>query len=566
LQLARHLKPAQAAYWETLLQMGISQLRQVALGRQLLQHADHTATEVVAKVSLSHALTKTAKRRLEQALKQWLQFFADNLRRQSPSLVALNAGRYLQEHVMLQVNQPATVWHLLWTQLEVTLSPHLTQGESLTLSRWIVQLQASAELLPELSELVKQVFHGRDFLFAETPREEKNWRDCISGLMVAAITSASAPISSRMLVQRLLLSTPVLANETASSWQQHSTALSEAFSEWLPATIRGALTERHAELISCLLTLNQLESLELALPPIGIYCVLLNANPETHLVWQTWLLARYEQDQQPPQPAELFTSQLQSWLNPTPALLQMALTRYQEACQFQAELKLVARRQRGLKGLFARVGSNYFEVSEQHLRQLRLLVRELSRYQLFKNESDNTAGFEAVFEYVFVHLKNYDSEEQQAIFTALADALATRYGQRHKLSFIFNDLVDKIPTLTLACHLLNSHQSWAEKALAALPAELMQVVNNMPNEQQRLLAFMQFALYRLGLLLAQTEPVIIEQWWQEIMLLLNGARLKPQHIGLWLQSLPMTLNTELTREEHQLLENVLAQTALYWQA
>ncbi|WP_140048509.1 hypothetical protein [Thioflexithrix psekupsensis] len=478
LQLPRYLSSNETAYWETLMQQGVQVLRQVALGRRIDAQIAATASTVIEQVSLNVAMTKSNKRRLKQALMQFLQFFADGLRTQCPSLLALNTGRYLQEIILPQVDQTGTVWHLLWTRLEVYLSSQLNKNERFSLSLWTMQLQSNADLLSEVRPLVLHVFQAHDFMFAETPREEQQWRDCISGLMSAAILPNTAPFSSRLLIQRLLLSSPVLANETANSWQQHSTALSEAFDEWLTPNLRGALIERHAELISSLLSLNQVSAANLNMPVLGVYCGLLNAHSANYLIWQMWLLARYQQEPIGLKTEELIICQLLNWRSPSLSALQAAQLRYQEAIQFQVELKSVSRKQRGFKGLFGRSSASLIEVNESQVQQSHLLIRQLGRLSAFTMDSEWLPLNASFFEYLFVHLENHDSEAQQAIISALAEALNHRYGQHHKLTIIFNNANELLPHLTLACHLLDSHQNWAERASSLLTTELSQLTSN----------------------------------------------------------------------------------------
>ncbi|MGF1529126.1 MAG: hypothetical protein ACFCBW_20430 [Candidatus Competibacterales bacterium] len=226
-----------SGYWTTALLRGLQLIRQLALGRQI----NHQGRALATALQRQLMTLASPERPLDDAprlMGQWVEHLGETLSSRVPSLAALDLARFAVERLVPCLGLEAHQWRTLFQALPGALRPTLDRAERLALFQWVAQLDALAPGLGGLQALGDNLFASDDFAFADTQRQEQQWRDAVGGLVGAAITPDTAPVPGRLVAQRLTLASPVLAEFTADPWAHHQDALTEAFGGLLDAALR----------------------------------------------------------------------------------------------------------------------------------------------------------------------------------------------------------------------------------------------------------------------------------------------------------------------------------------
>ena len=336
--LPEALAIARSGYWALVFEQALEALRQAGLGRYLETHAEELGERLEAYVG--HLTEFTDADRHRHHLSELCRHLGRILCRQPPSLAALDSGRYLVAQAMPRLDYPAPVWHVLWQRLGALCLPELDSSERLALHVWLNQWDLQAQDLPAARSLAQGVFGSEEFVFAEDPEQEQAWRGVLSGLLAAALTPDAAPVPGAALAQRLVLSSPVFAEETAATWQSRYTALRSAFTGQLPEELREALEQQHLHISDLLQRLPVLEALE-SLPRIQRFIFALSRLPLNRRLWQVGCMIqaaerpRFELAGQ-----ERFLAHSVDWTCAPESALKAHAETYQAACFYRCEQNL----------------------------------------------------------------------------------------------------------------------------------------------------------------------------------------------------------------------------------
>lgn len=450
--LPAHVPGLFSAWWIEAFHDGPQLIAQAALGRHLEEYGEQLAAAVAAYLQELGvpSLENNAECCCEQT--RWLVQLGTLLRRQPPTLAALDATRYLIECRALPYTRHT--WHLLWLKLQDLLLKQVSPAVRPAVYRWIAQLDGIAGHLPEIREFSQLLLHSAEPLFSTQRAQEKAWRECFAGLLASAVTPAHLPVPGAALAQRLVLSSPVWEGQAAFTWQQHwHTWQQELLDGLLGQDLEHALN-RSQTLVSALLSklprCNELSEL-CGFDAAAMVCPDL---PGIQRLWQYSVWLRGEEDQQwEPTPEDLSVTQTTGWRMPDPVSLAQAVIRYRATLDLPMELTAYVKN----GGLLARSESVAAQASDLHA--LRLLLRLLALYSTFGNE---TAAITEILGEVLESLAHYNLPVQNALLEALADAVGERHGARHGLTQACRELLQNTaPAHTAATRLLRDHSPLA---------------------------------------------------------------------------------------------------------
>lgn len=331
--LAQHLSPVQEAYWLHTLQKGLNLLAQTGLGLRLQQQADDIAKRVAQRLAsaqqgfndygLADPIMATAKCRRDQAL--LLQAVGEILSQQPPSLAALNVGRYIIQNIAPFVSYNSGVWQLIWLAWQDASANLLDATEKQAMRQWREQLSSLSLHLTSIYAL--DLFAPSNP--AQTPDNEMRL-DTIGGLLCAAATPDSAPIPGNLLLQRLVLSSPLFAQHTAASWQPVQAELAQELVALDPSELHSSLLQRYNQIVDLLFKLPRLQEWQ-NFSGDEIEALLLSAAPEAEL---TWHLSQYAS--QHISPSAVLVQQSNGWSGiPSPSAGRSQPAQQQLAQQYQ---------------------------------------------------------------------------------------------------------------------------------------------------------------------------------------------------------------------------------------
>ncbi len=346
------------------------------------------------------------------------------------------------EHAAPQLKYLPPVWALLWQRLAALCLPELDHSERLALHRWVAQWDGQTQDLAEIQGITQGLFLSNEFLFAENPQDEQDWRCVLSGLLAAALTADTAPIPGAALVQRLVLSSPLFAQQTAASWQSHFIALDNAFLSPMPDHLRTAVAQRHLQLSALLLRLPLLENLP-NLPNIDRFIFALHEWPLNRQLWEWGCLIQYvEKAHFTPNGQANFLASSAGWQRSHESTLKKCAELYQLACLYRPNVEL------------ANLSAAAQEEWSIALRMAALLrihpqPQQALRQWLFETigqlEAENLEDAEAMAQAWLAQLR---AQEGNSPLVALADELAQAW-----------------TAATLAHRLAYQHTTLAEQAL-----------------------------------------------------------------------------------------------------
>lgn len=445
------LNEVHSTYWTVLLIQGLPIVRQVGLGMKLARSSEEISALIAARLTSAEAAQERGK--CARDLRLLLDHCAVTLQTQPPTLAALNIGRYLVETIAPHVSYPASVWHSVWQVLGELLAPALTsakkssakdaitwedyngalldEAERRALRGWLAQLDAMADGLALVGPVGRDIFCAQAPIFADRPSVEQQWRACIGGLLTAAITGERAPVPGPALAQRLLLTSPVFAEETADSWQSRQYALAEAFEQVLGESLTVALAACHTQIIAHLMHLPQLRELS-TLRGAELFCAMLDGLPGVRDHWYADLLARHSDERwQTALPTDQLIVQITGWRLPEPTLLAQTTELCTHAYAFQRDTALLEKK----RSLFNRQGVT---VAGAELAALKLLLRMMALRSIRQTPTAQAAGL------VQGVLPAGDPEQQRLDLTLLAETLSRRHGPQHPLAQGCQALVDAV--------------------------------------------------------------------------------------------------------------------------
>jgi hypothetical protein len=296
--------------WNTVLGMGLMQLRQIGLASKILRHAGKLGQMSIAIKLQRHSekvrqqassdnekdrsQTQDATRMRAEELTRLFERISVALMSQSPSMAALNLGRYMvMENATFDFS--TTNWRQLWLKMDEVLVPHVDSSERQALALWTGQLLAMTELLPHVSEITKELLQEEQLIFADSIEEELHWREALNGLLAAGLTSNSAPYSGALMAQRLMLSCSAFFKETPNSWSERRQMLENAYQSIAFPLIKERLVERHNQIASSLFNRERL--LESGnIEPTHQYSLMLSEMPWARNMWFIASLARQIDD------------------------------------------------------------------------------------------------------------------------------------------------------------------------------------------------------------------------------------------------------------------------------
>jgi hypothetical protein len=615
------MTPPQATYWATFFQQSIFGLRQVGLGRRLQLHATEIARELTSYLNQQVTLMNPQlQKKCERDLLFILNELSQLLRNQCATLVALNIGRYLIECVIPFITYSAHLWQMLWMQMEMLLSPKLDRSERLALTFWISQLEALSTRLPNTHILGQHLFGLKSLANSSTVKameqanlpasplqvteltkkwlKEPSWRHCISGFLTVALTPSQAPISGRVLLQRLWLSSSVLYNHVSIiSWPALEMALSQILQPWLEEDLNELLAETYAELVSILLNQARLEEMQHNLPRIGIACALLSQLPYAKIVWQNFMLMRASSGGNiSPTPCDSLVCQIVNSDCLNYEQFKQVVGLLQEAHDFNGKVLRWQVPTTSRWSFFKRPNnmalfSNWLELSPIHQEEMRFFFQTLARHIAWHNSSYQFASVTEVLhpmtwlrvqegirqellEMMWLHFDDIEGKQQAALFNALAEEIAKQYGTQHPLALHCRECVEKLWMITLAIKLLTHYREWASAIVTHWLDEKnyfirsATTVEDREAEKQRYFHNLQRLLYRLGITLVGLRFTDLTTWYQQrfgkppviaVSLFSSFGQLLGE--GKWRESfltLPKELSIQLSKEEGRYLKKVLA--------
>jgi hypothetical protein len=259
-------------FWQGVAGRAPTYLRQISLGLKLLENTEVLSEKISGHLTRILKLSDIHQNKCRRDIGLLISYLGDCLRTQSPTLAALNVGRYWIQTISPFVRYKSAVWRLTWGRLEDEALPFLNPLEQRALHVWCAQLIAAAEFLPLTHEFCAHIFHSDDPLFAEDWTTEQQWRDLIGGMLAAAITPDCAPISGQALAQRLTLASPLFAQLSAADWQHQQTAFLSAFKHLLPSELLQKLIQRQTEITNSLIKFPICQNLQ----PIDSFSILLS--------------------------------------------------------------------------------------------------------------------------------------------------------------------------------------------------------------------------------------------------------------------------------------------------
>jgi len=308
LRTSQQLPLASSVCWTLILWRGFEVIRQTALGVKMIQHADNIAENMLldfpalTNQAQPDGLTDTAKCRRD--LRLFIEFAGKSLSQQPPSLVALNTGRFLVQYVAPFVRYSTESWRLLKLRLQEKTLTYLDKNEHFALYRWIGQLNG---VFDQLSFLRGDV--GLKLFYKN--QESKDWHHLVSGVIVAAMTSDTAPLSGNALLQRLILSSPVL-NDPESLQNQWQSVF-----EILNGNLGEKILEIHARLQTYLSKLAILQQ-EGGLRGFDVFCAIFSNYPYTRELWHYEIWSRAQEGWlTASQPSDRVVAQLTGWQSPS---------------------------------------------------------------------------------------------------------------------------------------------------------------------------------------------------------------------------------------------------------
>ncbi|MEY3220274.1 MAG: hypothetical protein RIT27_1631 [Pseudomonadota bacterium] len=256
-------------FWQNVADRAPVYLRQIALGIKLTENVEVLAERIATHLTRILKLPETHENKCQRDLGLLINYLAECLRTQPPTLAALNITRYWIQTISPFVRYKSAVWRLTWGRLEDEALAFLSPLEQRALHLWCAQLLAATEFFPLTHEFGAQVFHHDEPLFAEDWTAERQWRDLMGGLLAAATTADCAPITGDALAQRLALATPLLTQTSAADWQRQQTAFLSAFKHLLDPSLLQKLIQRQATITTLLSKIPLCQSLQ-SLDSFGI--------------------------------------------------------------------------------------------------------------------------------------------------------------------------------------------------------------------------------------------------------------------------------------------------------
>lgn len=492
------LGEADSLYWLGVCGRGETLLRQVALGRLLSEQASDSAAQLGAYF-MERLGAPQDTHKCSRDLTLFLEHMAAQLRTQPPTLAALNISRYWLERIIPFVPYSTALWRFVWVRLEETLLPHADNEVRFALRRWLRQLDALAEHFPGLRSLALELLQSEEARFSEDESEEEDWRALLSGLLCAALTPEDAPLPGQALAQRLLLSSPVFAEESSESWQQRQRQLSELCADYLDNRQQVPLLMRHAQLVAGLMKLARLREVE-APDGAGCFAALLSGLHEAEAMWRSLYWGRgFAQPDYVPEVQTLLLSQLAGWALPSQEKLRQAGAAYRAACQFRADFPIVWHKWR-LGGLLGRIDSDTLYLSPIQQQTVEAFLRRLA----VRNASClPEQGMRLQLLELFTAFADYLPEQREALVYHLGETLRQRYGESHPLAAAVGALSTLLSDVGAGFMLLQDSHGLAARLLPDYPSCVEDIG---------------FLLRRFGLHLSGVAPCASpgDWYWQQI--------------------------------------------------
>ncbi len=522
-----------SVYWLEALARGEEMIQQVALGRLLLRHGEYCAERLgqyFMEKNPEHGV-RPHSGQCRRDLGLFIHHLATTLCTQAPTVAALNISRYLMEMIIPFVSYSSATWRLVWLRLEHELRPHANAAEQLALQRWLTQLSLWAEHLPHTQRLGQAVFHATP-CFSEDTLTEQHWQAAFSGLLCAALTPEDAPVPGQALAQRLLLASPVFADETVASWQIHQQQINELCAPYLDSRLNALLLVRQAQMIAGLMKLPHLQNawntdvgaavyprpitrntdvarntgVATQLEGLSVFASLLAGLPYAEALWRALQWAHN-------QSAENIA--FRAWPLASPDSQRRAADIYHAACQFRADFPVVWHKWR-LGGFLGRIDSNTLTLKDHEQRAIQVFLQRLALQHL---AGQPTAAFppERAFKQhlflLFWRFSEYLPEQRRALMHHLQQAVTQQYHVGHPLTTLVNGLSAWQVEIDTALQLLTSNVLRGNDGLLA-----QRLAKQCLPTYPQCAADLEFLFRRIGLHLSGVWPCrnLGEWYWQQI--------------------------------------------------
>ena len=256
--ILNQLPTGSATYWFGLLTRALEPIRQIALALQLRKNQDKVREYMAVKIADERIQVNEAAGLRSALLSSLLQKISLHLMTDSPSLAALNIGRYLVFEGNNLYGFSTRTWRLLWLGLDESLRNYVNKTETQALDIWSSQWLAITDLLPKVKNFSDELFNNKQLVFADTYEDEMQWREAISGIIASALTPNAVPYSGGRLVQRLVLGSSIFARENPASWNERRLGLENVYSMIKDPILRGRLTDRHSQIATVLFNRERL--------------------------------------------------------------------------------------------------------------------------------------------------------------------------------------------------------------------------------------------------------------------------------------------------------------------
>ncbi|PTQ86565.1 hypothetical protein [Agitococcus lubricus] len=256
--ISHQLPTGAGTFWLSSLTYALEPMRQIGLAIQLRKNQDKVREHMAVKIADERIQVNEAAGLRPALLSSLLQKISLHLMTDSPSLAALNIGRYLVFEGNNIYNFSTRTWRLLWLGLDESLRPHLNKTEAHALDIWTSQWLAMTDLLPKVKNFSNTLFNNKQLSFADSYDEEMQWREVISGILASALTANAAPYNGGRLAQRLALSCSIFARENPASWNERRLGLEQVYDLIKDPILRGRLTDRHSQIATVLFNRERL--------------------------------------------------------------------------------------------------------------------------------------------------------------------------------------------------------------------------------------------------------------------------------------------------------------------
>lgn len=280
--LARSLPPVEAARWTLVLLRGLQHARDCALATELREAARARPQRVQlwldSRGSASEREVLTSER-----IAGLLTTLADTLGGAPPSVAALNQGLAALDFARSEPRLSSRLWRRFWGCLDKELPLRSSPVRS-ALARLCTQMIEIADGLEDAAAFSRWLVSQHEPLFAEDEVVEREWRTTLTSFLVCAITQSYAPIPATALLQRLVLASSALEQQTSETWPETWSALEGVFATRATPRLRSLLNAINGSIAAALYGRSRVSE-QVQLDGPRRYRTLLSGLPQAESTW-----------------------------------------------------------------------------------------------------------------------------------------------------------------------------------------------------------------------------------------------------------------------------------------